>query len=147
MDVINAYGKTKDVVITGEGQSELEDYLRKEVAAEGRYIAPETHPEAGHYFRSDHFNFARAGVPALDARGGVDFEGQGKEYGMKLEDEYNTNHYHKPSDQFDASWTFAGGIQDAEMLFNIGKKLASETTWPQWKTGSEFKAIRDKSRK
>jgi len=146
MDVINAYGKTKDVVITGEGQSELEDYLVAEMKAQGRYIAHETHPEAGHYFRSDHFNFARGGVPALDAKGGVDYEGKGTEYGKKLEDDYTANHYHRPSDQYDASWTFEGGIQDLQMLYGIGKKLSGETTWPQWKTGSEFKAIREKSR-
>ncbi len=147
MDGVNAYGKTMDVVITGAGQSELEDYLRKEVEAQGRYIAPESHPEAGHYFRSDHFNFARGGVPALDAKGGIDYAGKGKEYGKKIEDDYVANNYHQPSDQFKSDWTFEGGIQDLDLLFAVGKKLAFENTWPKWKTGSEFKAIREKSGK
>ncbi len=92
MDVMNAYGRTKDVVIAGAGQSELEDYLTREAKAQERYIAPETHPEAGHYFRSDHFNFARGGVPALDAKGGIDDEGKGKTYGKMIEDDYTAKH-------------------------------------------------------
>jgi Zn-dependent M28 family amino/carboxypeptidase len=143
MDGVNPYGKTKDVIITGAGQSDLEDYLKTEVEAQGRYLAPETHPEAGHYFRSDHFNFARGGVPALDAKGGIDFEGKGKVYGKKIGDEYTAKHYHRPSDHYDPTWTFEGGIQDVMLLFNVGKKLAFETTWPKWKEGSEFKAIRE----
>jgi len=146
MDGINAYDKTKDVVITGQGQSELEDYLIKEAQAQGRYLAPESRPEAGHYFRSDHFNFAKAGVPALDASGGIDVVGKGKDYGKKLQDDYTANHYHRPSDEFDPTWTFEGGLQDIQLLFNVGKRLAFESTWPQWKAGSEFKAIRDKSK-
>ena len=146
MDVINAYGKTKDVVITGQGQSELEDYVTKEAQAQGRYVTPEPHPEGGHYFRSDHFSFAKAGVPALDVASGVDVVGKGKEYGKKLQDDYTAHRYHRPSDEYDSTWTFEGGLQDMQLLFNIGKRLAFETTWPQWKQGSEFKAIRDKSK-
>jgi Zn-dependent M28 family amino/carboxypeptidase len=144
MDVINANGKTKDIVITGMGQNDLEDYVADEAKTQGRYLSPEEHPEAGHYFRSDHFSLAKYGVPALDARGGDDIEGKGKAYGKLLEDDYNNNHYHRPSDEYNPAWTFEGGIQDMEMLFHIGQRLASESTWPKWKTGSEFKAIRDK---
>jgi Zn-dependent M28 family amino/carboxypeptidase len=145
MDVINAYGKTNDVVITGAGQSELEDYLTIEAKKQGRYIAPESHPEAGHYFRSDHFNFAKAGIPALDAASGVDFVGKEKGYGKKLQEDYTANHYHRPSDEFDNGWTFEGGIQDMQLLFQIGKRLAFDEDWPKWKQGSEFKAIREQS--
>ena len=147
MDVINSDGKTKDIIITGMGQNELEDYVADVAKLQGRYLAPESHPEAGHYFRSDHFSLAKAGVPALDAKGGIDVEGKGKEYGQKLEDDYTANHYHAPSDEYDPKWTFEGGLQDMEMLFLIGKRLASETTWPKWKEGSEFKAIREKETK
>jgi Zn-dependent M28 family amino/carboxypeptidase len=145
MDVINAHGKTNDVVITGAGQSELEDYLKSEAKIQGRYIAPESHPEAGHYFRSDHFNFAKAGIPALDAASGIDFVGKEKGYGKKLQEDYTANHYHRPSDEFDNTWTFEGGIQDIQLLFQIGKRLSFEETWPKWKQGSEFKAIREES--
>lgn len=144
MDGINVWGKTKDIVITGQGQSELEDYVRKEAAAQGRYIAPEAHPEAGHYFRSDHFSFAKVGVPALDMSSGIDDALKGKEYGKQLQDDYVAHRYHRPSDEFNPDWTFEGALQDMEILFNVGNELASSDAWPQWKPGSEFKAAREK---
>lgn len=146
MDGINAFEKTNDITITGAGQNDLEDYVTEFGKAQGRYIAPEAHPEAGHYYRSDHFSFAKVGVPALDCSGGIDVVGKGKEYGKKLEDDYTANRYHRPADEFDPRWTFEGGLQDMQLLFSVGKKLANESTWPQWKAGSEFKAIRDKSK-
>jgi Zn-dependent M28 family amino/carboxypeptidase len=144
MDGVNPFEKTKDIVITGAGQNDLEDYVAEVAKKQDRYLAPEARPEAGHYFRSDHFCFARVGVPALDCKGGNDIVGKGKEYGKKLDDDYTANRYHGTKDEFDATWTFEGGIQDLQMLFLVGKKLANESTWPQWKTGSEFKAIKDK---
>jgi Zn-dependent M28 family amino/carboxypeptidase len=146
IDVLNTYGPTKDITYSGKGQSELEDYLGEAAAKKGRYIAPEDHPGAGHYFRSDHFSFARAGVPSLTADGGVDDLTKGKEFGKQKHDEYTALHYHQPSDEYDsATWNLEGGLQDIELIYLIGKKLANEHTWPQWKTGSEFKAIRDKT--
>ena len=143
MDVINNLGKTKDIVISGAGQSELEDYLKQEVKKKGRYIAPETHPEAGHYFRSDHFNFAKVGIPALTTGGGIDDVAKGKEYGQKMEDEYTEKYYHRPADEYDAKrWDLSGGLEDIELLFQVGKRIAFETSWPKWKEGSEFKALR-----
>ncbi len=143
MDGINAFGKTNDIMIVGQGQNEVEDYVAAVAKTQGRYISKEEHLEAGHYYRSDHFNFAKVGVPALDCSGGTDFIGQEKGYGEKLRDDYVTNHYHKPADEFDANWTFDGGIMDIEMLFLVGKKIANESTFPKWKNGSEFKAIRE----
>jgi Zn-dependent M28 family amino/carboxypeptidase len=145
MDVVNPHEKTKDVVVTGKGQSELEDYVTDAVKIQGRYITPESHPEGGHFFRSDHFSFAKVGVPALDLSSGTDVVGKGKEYGQKLKQDYTTNHYHTPSDEFDSSWTFAGGMEDMDLLFIIGKRLAFETSWPKWKSGSEFRLIREKN--
>jgi len=146
MDGVNAGEKTNDIVITGAGQNELEDYVAEIAKTQGRYLAPEAHPEGGHYYRSDHFSLAKVGVPALDCSGGIDVVGKGKEYGKKLEDDYTANRYHRPADQYDAKWTFDGGIQDLQMLFLVGKKLSSETTFPKWKQGSEFKAIREKNK-
>lgn len=143
MDGINAFGKTNDIMIVGQGQNEVEDYVAEVAKTQGRYISKEEHLEAGHYYRSDHFNFAKVGVPALDCSGGSDFIGQDKGYGEKLRDDYVTNHYHKPADEFDTNWTFDGGIMDIQMLFLVGKKIANETTFPKWKNGSEFKAIRE----
>lgn len=147
MDVVGPHEKSNDVVIYGYGQNELENYVTDLAKGQGRYIAPEPRPEAGSYFRSDHFSFAKAGVPALDIEGGTDIVGKGKDYGKNQMDEFVANHYHQPSDRYDPSWTFEKGIQDMELLFMIGKKLASETSWPAWKPGSEFKAIRDSSRR
>jgi len=146
IDVVNTYGPTRDITYSGKGQSDLEDYLGDEAKAKGRYIAPEDHPEAGHYFRSDHFNFARAGVPSLTADGGVDDVNKGKEFGKQKHDEYTARRYHQPADQYDAAtWDLTGGLQDIELVFLVGKKLAFGNAWPQWKSGSEFKAIRDQT--
>ncbi|MES2330447.1 MAG: M28 family peptidase [Bacteroidota bacterium] len=144
IDELNRFDKTKDIVVVGEGQSELEDILKEEAEKMGRYIAYESHPEAGHYYRSDHFNFAKAGIPALYVNNGIDVEGKGKAYGQKVDDDYNDKNYHRPSDSFDAaSWTMAGGIDDLKLLFQVGKRLAFAEKMPEWKTGSEFKSIRD----
>ncbi len=148
MDGLNAFEKTKDVVIVGHGQSELEDYLQEAAQKAGRYMATESHPEAGYYYRSDHFNFAKAGVPALYIKSGIDVEGKGKEYGQKQQDYYTKNLYHRPSDEYNPSaWTMAAGIEDLKLLFQVGKRLLIETKMPQWKNGSEFKTIREKSLK
>lgn len=144
MDGLNRYSKTKDIVVIGEGQSDLEDYLKDEVEKTGDYISFETHPEAGYYYRSDHFNFAKVGVPALFTGSGIDVVGKGKAFGQKLNDDYTANNYHQPSDNYDAAtWSLEGAMSDLKLFFRIGRRLASEKTWPQWKATSEFKAIRD----
>lgn len=147
MDGLNRFTKTKDVIVIGEGQSDLEDYLKEEVEKAGGYISFDTHPEAGSYYRSDHFNFAKAGIPALYIKNGIDVIGKDKAYGQKLKDDYTNNNYHQPSDNFDATtWTMKGAISDLKLLFLIGRRLAFEESWPQWKATSEFKAIRDKKK-
>ena len=145
IDVLNTYGPTKDITYSGKGQSTLEDLLADAAKDKGRYVAPEDHPEAGHYFRSDHFNFARAGVPSLTADGGVDDLTRGTAYGKQKHDEYTAERYHQPADQYDSTWDLTGGLQDVELVYTIGKKLAFGHDWPEWKPGSEFKALRDKS--
>ena len=143
IDGINNVGPTKDITITGFGQSELEDYLVRELRSVGRYVAPEQHPEAGHYFRSDHFNFAKVGVPALTVSAGTDDVKQGKAYGAKMADEYTEKHYHRPSDNYDAAtWNLDGGVEDNILLFRVGRTLAFETSFPKWKEKSEFKKLR-----
>jgi Zn-dependent M28 family amino/carboxypeptidase len=144
MDGVNAHGKTRDVSITGQGQNDLEDYFIAAAKEQGRYLAPESKPEAGGYFRSDHFNFAKKGVPALDAGGGTDAVNGGRKEGERLRDEYTEKHYHQPSDQYDPTWTFEGGLDDLRLLFSVGKRVAYGGEYPQWKEGSEFKALRKK---
>ena len=145
MDGLNRFGKTKDIIVIGEGQSDLEDYLKEAVEKKGGYISFDTHPEAGYYYRSDHFNFAKIGVPALYTSSGIDVIGKGKVYGQKLEDDYTAHNYHQPSDNYNAAtWTMEGAMSDLQLLFLVGKRIASEGKWPAWKPSSEFKAIRDK---
>ena len=144
MDGINPYGKMKDVSIIGVGQSEMEDLLNVELEKLGRYSAPEPNPVAGYYFRSDHINFAKIGIPALYFGTGIDHFEKGKEYGKQLQDEYTAQYYHKASDQYDPSrWNLDGAVDDVQLLYNVGKSLSNSDKWPGWKEGSEFKAVRD----
>lgn len=146
IDGFNNFGITKDLVAVGRGQSELEDLLTSVLNEQGRYLSYDTHPEAGYYYRSDHFNFAKAGVPALHIDEGVDIIGKGIEEGKKIQDEYTEKHYHQPSDEYGDSWKFDGSVVDLQLYFLVGKRLAFSRSWPSWKDGSEFKATREKSR-
>ncbi len=144
LECLNWSRKTNDMTIIGKGQSELEDYLEEELARTGGYISYETHPEAGLYYRSDHFSFAKAGIPALYAVSGIDVAGQGKEVGKRILEEYRQKNYHRPSDEYNpATWTMEGAIIDLQRLFQVGKRVASEKNWVQWKPGSEFRAVRE----
>jgi Zn-dependent M28 family amino/carboxypeptidase len=148
MDGLNWYGKTKDIIVVGQGQNELEDYLREEAAKVGRVIAFEARPEAGSYYRSDHFNFAKAGIPALYTSNGIEVIGKEEGYGKQLEERYTDSNYHRPSDEYDpVTWNLEGAIEDLKLLFAVGKRLAFTDKWPEWKEGSEFKAVREKQLK
>lgn len=144
MDGINPYGRMKDVMVIGSGQSDLDDYLQQEARLLDRDVVPDDESEKGYYFRSDHFNFAKIGVPALYLKTGSDFIGKGKEYGNQLKVTYTQKYYHQPSDEFDSTrMDFVGGIDDLKLLFQVGKRLSFDDKWPKWKQGSEFKAIRE----
>ncbi len=143
MDGLSPFESTKDIIVVGQGQSDLEDYLKEAAEKAGRYVAFENHPEAGYYYRSDHFNFAKVGIPALYTERGIDIVGKGKEYGEKVHEEYQAKHYHRPSDEYDAAtWTLAGGMDDLKLLFQVGKRIAFGDQVPGWKDGSEFKGKR-----
>lgn len=144
MDGVNPYGKMKDVSVIGVGQSEMEDLLDEELKKLGRYAAPEPNPVVGYYFRSDHFNFAKIGIPALYIGTGIDHVEKGKEYGKQLQEDYVAQYYHKPADAYDPKrWNLDGAVDDVQLLYQVGRNLANSTRWPGWKEGSEFKAIRD----
>ena len=143
MDGINPYGEMKDLVLVGMGQSELEDRAADELEKVGRYVSPEPNPGAGYYFRSDHFNFAKVGIPALYTNTGIDHMELGTEHGKKLQENYVSQYYHKPSDAYDTErWNLDGAVADINILYRIGKRLANSDEWPGWKDGSEFKALR-----
>lgn len=143
-DLMLPMGRMKDVMVTGYGQNDLEDYVARIAKKQDRYIFPDPNPETGMFYRADHFAFARAGVPALFVRGNCDHREKGREYAAKIEKDYLMNHYHKPSDKYDpATWDFSGLVEDAQLLFLVGYELANDTLFPEWKEGSEFKAVRE----
>lgn len=146
MDGLNVLGKTRDVSVTGSGKSTLDDYVRRWAAKGGRVIVPEATPEKGHYYRSDHFSFAKLGVPMLAAGSGENLVVGGTAAGHAAAVDYTTNRYHKPQDEYNPAWNWDGAVQDLQMYYGIGRELATGTDWPNWMPNDEFRAIRDKSR-
>ena len=147
MDVLNANGPAKDFVLTGAGKSEIEDLVKPFVLAEGRTIGTEEHPEAGGYYRSDHFSFAKLGVPMLDGGSGSDLVKGGKAAGEAASRDYVAHRYHKPQDEYNPNWDWSGAVADLNIYYGLGRKLAEDTAlWPNWYKSAEFRAIRDKSR-
>ena len=145
IDAMNPYGRTKDLVIVGMGASELDDYARDAAAEQRRTLKPDPEPEKGYYYRSDHFNFAKVGVPALYADGGVEYVGKPSDWGRKTLDEYTATRYHQPQDQVLDSWDLSGLAEDAKFFLAVGYRVANAEKMPQWREGNEFKAIREKS--
>ncbi|PCI80233.1 MAG: peptidase M28 [SAR86 cluster bacterium] len=145
IDVLNTYGPMHDIVVVGNGSSELEGYLEQAATAQGRHLVEEPNPERGYYYRSDHFNFAKAGVPALYAESGEDSVEYGKEWGAEQAQDYNENRYHAPSDEYDPNWNLEGAAQDILLYFDVANKLSRESSFPNWLEGNEFKGIRDAS--
>jgi len=146
MDGLNVVGRAKDFVVTGWGKSELEDLMKPLVAAEGRVMKPEPNPERGGYFRSDHFSFAKLGVPMFDGGSGEDLVVGGPAAGKAATLDYIANRYHKPQDEYDPKWDWSGAVEDLQLYFLLGRKLADSNLWPNWYKTAEFRAIRDKSR-
>ncbi|WP_157217698.1 M28 family metallopeptidase [Flavisphingomonas formosensis] len=146
MDGLNVKGRTRDIVVVGPGKSELEESLKRWAATQHRTIMPEPTPEKGFYYRSDHFSFAKKGVPMLDADSGQDLLVGGIAAGKKADDDYTAHRYHKPQDEYDPNWDWSGAVEDLTLYYDIGRELADGDMWPNWYPGTEFKAIRDKSR-
>jgi Zn-dependent M28 family amino/carboxypeptidase len=145
VDGINQWGRTKDLTVIGLGASDLDDYAQAAAAEQGRVLRPDAEPEKGFYYRSDHFNFAKKGVPAFDPDSGVDFIGKPEGYGKKKRDEYTANDYHGPTDQIKPDWDLAGAAEDAKLFLAIGYRVANADKFPEWKAGNEFKSIRDRA--
>ncbi len=145
MDGFNQWGRTKDIVVVGYGNSTLEDVLADVVKHNGQTLAPDPEPEKGFYFRSDHFEFAKKGVPALYLDAGTEFIGKDSIYGRTKRDEYTNKDYHKPSDEVKPDWDLSGAVENTRALFEVGYRVTQTDTWPTWKPGTEFKARRDSS--
>ena len=143
MDCINPWGRTRDIEVIGYGNSTLEDILQEAVIVQQRVIKPDSEPEKGNFFRSDHFEFAKVGVPAIYLTSGIDFIGKPAGFGKQKADEYTERDYHKVSDEVKPDWEFSGAVEDLRLLLDIGWRVADGSRWPEWKAGSEFKARRD----
>ncbi len=146
MDGLNVLGRTHDVVVIGSGKSELEPMLARLTKAQGRTIALESAPEKGSFYRSDHFSLAKRGVPMIYFDSGDDLIKGGVAAGRAAAEDYTTNRYHKPQDEYDPSWNWTGAIEDLQLNYRIGRELANSNAWPNWYPTAEFRAIRDKSR-
>ncbi|TRY29363.1 M28 family metallopeptidase [Aliiglaciecola sp. M165] len=138
MDAMNVLGKTKDVAVVGMGKSELETYLGTAVQKQGRFLTQEPRPEAGYYYRSDHFSFAKVGVPALYAKGGSEPIDEETANYRKRANVIVTGCYHQVCDQFRENWDFGGVQEDTQMFFDVGYQIANSNNWPKWNSTSEF---------
>jgi Zn-dependent M28 family amino/carboxypeptidase len=143
MDELNTWGRTSDMVIVGLGNSTLDDVVTGVLKTRGRTVTGDAQPEKGFYYRSDHFEFAKQGVPALDPESGTTFIGKPADYGKRMREEYDEKDYHKPSDRVKADWDLSGAVDDLRVLFETGFVVAQADRFPEWKSGTEFKAKRE----
>lgn len=143
MDAFLIAGPSKDVTVVGPGKSQLDRFLEAALVADGRVSTPNPNPEAGYYYRSDHFAFAKRGVPMLYVDGGEDLVEGGREAGAALQQDYRDNRYHGPKDEFNEDWDWSGVMADLQLFYRLGRMMAMSTSWPNWNDGDEFKATRD----
>ncbi|MFM7029438.1 MAG: M28 family metallopeptidase [Chakrabartia sp.] len=146
MDGLNVIGRTRDVTVIGPGKSELEPMLARFAKAQGRVLVPESTPEKGSYYRSDHFSLAKRGVPMIYFDSGEDLLNGGKAAGAAAGEDYTTNRYHKPQDEYREDWNWEGAVEDLTLNYEMGRELADGDAWPNWYPSAEFRAIRDASR-
>ncbi len=143
IDASGIWGRTKDVTVVGMGNSELDEYVKAAARAQGRTARAESEPEKGYFFRSDHFSFAKAGVPALYVDNGHDSVEYGPEWGKKQSDEWTSVHYHRPSDEYDDTWDLSGFVEDLQLLLRVGYELAVGSDFPEWSKQSAFRSVRE----
>jgi Zn-dependent M28 family amino/carboxypeptidase len=146
MDAFSMSGPAKNLTVIGKGKSQLDAYLEAAAKSEGRTPEMEPTPEKGFYYRSDHFSFAKLGVPMVYFEGGDDLVTGGKAAAKSAADDYEMNRYHAPGDEFDEKWDWSGVMSDLKLYYRVGRMLAMTDAWPNWNEGDEFRAVRDKSR-
>jgi len=143
MDGVNQWGRTSDLTVVGLGNSTLDDVLQEAATTQNRTLNPDAEPEKGFYYRSDHFEFAKQGVPALYTDAGIKYVGKDSTYGQAKRDEYTNIDYHKPTDEIKPDWDLSGAVDDLQLLFQVGYRVSQRAAFPEWKPGTEFKAKRD----
>ncbi|MET0372118.1 MAG: M28 family peptidase, partial [Sphingobium sp.] len=146
IDAISMAGPARNVVVIGKGKSGLDAYLERALTAQGRIASEEPTPEKGFYYRSDHFSFAKHGLPMLYFDPGQDLVQGGTTAGAAAARDYEANRYHGPKDEFNPDWDWTGAGQDLTLYYEVGRALAQTSEWPNWTEGDEFRAIRDRSR-
>jgi Zn-dependent M28 family amino/carboxypeptidase len=143
IDTVNAWGKTRDIEDLSDNNSLLDEMLAAAAQRNGRVMTPNSQPEKGSFYRADHFEFSKLGVPSLYTGGGKDFIGKPADFGQQKKDGYTAHHYHQVSDEVDPNWDLSGAVQDVDLLFEVGYQVANDGKFPEWKPGTEFKAKRD----
>ncbi|HMI42856.1 MAG TPA: M28 family peptidase [Gemmatimonadaceae bacterium] len=147
MDVVNVLGRVRDLNVMGDNKSSLGPTLAQMVRAQGIRLSPDAHPEAGHFYRSDHFSFAKVGIPAISIGPGVDYVGKPAGWGQKQAEDWTEHNYHQPSDEYRSDWDLTGAAQLGEIVYRLGVALGNAERVPTWNADAEFKAMRDASRK
>ena len=145
MDALSVAGPAKDVTVIGGGKSQLDAFLDTALKAAGRTATPDAKPEAGYYYRSDHFAFAKLGVPMIYVEGGEDLVNGGRAAGAAAAADYTENRYHGPKDEFNEGWDWSGVMTDLQLYYRLGRMMAASSSWPTWNEGDEFRAIRDEA--
>ncbi len=145
MDSLNVLGRTRDIVLIGRGSSTLDELVEDLARQQGRTVKGDAEPEKGFFYRSDHFNFAKRGVPAFDPDAGIDYIGKPAGWGLEMRRRYTLEDYHKPSDMIKDYWDLSGLVQDCQLYLLVGYRVADDPRVPEWKPGAEFKAVRDAS--
>jgi len=147
MDIVPVNGRVRDLNVLGDNKSSLGPALAQLVKSEGVRLSPDAHPEQGHFYRSDHFSFAKAGIPSVSIGGGVDYVGRPAGWGLQQAEDYTAHRYHQPSDEYRSDWDLSGAAQLADIVYRFGLSLGNARTVPTWNADAEFRAIRDASRK
>ncbi len=145
LDALNTIGRMNDITVVGYGNSELDRYVEEAAALQGRVVRADPEPEKGFFYRSDHFSFAKVGIPASYSDPGIDHVSRGEAWTRERMAEYSSDRYHQPADEYDETWDLSGAIDDIRLVFRMGYRLANESTFPNWTEGTEFRAIRDGS--
>jgi len=146
MDVVTLNGKVRDLNVLGDNKSSLGPALARMLGSEGMTISPDEHPDAGHFYRSDHFSFAKAGIPAVSIGAGADYVGRPAGWGRQQDDDYTAHRYHQPSDEYRSNFDLTGAAQLSEIVYQFGTMIGNAATVPTWNADAEFKALRDRSR-